>query len=99
MSRLLIVGLIVTAVSHFVDPLRAQECAHMPPGAVAWWPAEGSGDERWEDRIGGHDAQDATTGWYHVGFSPGRVGQAFDFADGDAGMYVPADPDLDFEAL
>jgi hypothetical protein len=75
-------------------PAAAQEsCVQLPPGAVSWWPADGT----MEDLVGGHDAQDLAWG-FPVVYAPGRVDQAFDLSGFDSALLVPSHPDLDFDS-
>ncbi len=93
-------ALVLSLVLLCTVPQSAQQCTQIPPNAVAWWPGEGVGDERFENRLSDeHHAQDATPQESpFVQFSPGMVGQAWDFSDGEAHARVAAHPDLDFVA-
>jgi hypothetical protein len=66
----------------------AQECTQLPPNTVAWWPAEGD----MTDLVGGHDGDIAPL------FSPGIVGQAFDFTNFGSYGRVPHHIDLNMGA-
>lgn len=88
--RAAVTGLALAAVAS--GPI-AGECVQLPPGAVAWWPGDGDTSEL----IGGHDGEDA--GVAPLDFSPGMVGEAFDFsafAGADTAMRVPHHGDLNF---
>lgn len=85
---------IITSLAFAVEGGQAQEsCIDLPPGARAWWPADGT----MEDVVGNHDAQDLGWGWA-VNFSPGRVNDAFDFDGFDTALKVPHHPDLNFDS-
>ena len=89
--RLHLAGLTLVVVLAAAPSGAQEECVQLPPGAVAWWPADGT----LEDVVGGHDAQDL--GWaFPVVFSPGRVGQAFDFDAFDTALVVQHDDALNF---
>ncbi len=88
--RLLAIALLLAVAG---PSARAQEtCIDLPPGARAWWPADGT----MEDVVGGHDAVDL--GWaFSVEFSPGRVNEGFDFNAFDTGLKVLHSNDLNFD--
>jgi len=67
----------------------ADNCA-APSGLVSWWPGEGNADDAWGDNDG--TLVDVT-------FSPGKVGQAFDFSGTKDFVQVPDSASLDFSAL
>ena len=60
-----------------------------PSSLVSWWPAEGNADDAWGDNDG--TLVDVT-------FSPGKVGQAFDFSGTLDYVQVPHSTSLDFSA-
>lgn len=83
--------LALAAISTAGEALAQNQCVQLPPGAVAWWPADGTMD----DLVGVHDAQDL--GWGSpVVYAAGRVGQAFDLSGFDAALRVQDHADLDF---
>src|ERR1051325_10707745 len=63
-------------------------CAPVPAGVIAWWPAEGNAD----------DAFDSHRGTLLNGALclAGKVGQAFAFGGGNAVVQVPDSPVWDF---
>lgn len=61
----------------------ADTCTAPPSGWVAWWPAEGNGEER---RSFTPATADGST------FGAGRVGQGFGFAGATAGLSLGAAP-------
>ena len=69
-----------------VENPTSPSCTPAPSGLVAWWRAEGNGD----DSIGGNNGQ--LEGG--VTFAPGEVGQAFVFNGTTAGVEIPASPSL-----
>ena len=70
------------------DAPGADNCT-APSGLVSWWPGEGNADDAWGDNDG--TVVDAT-------FSPGKIGQAFDFSGTTDFVRVPHSASLDFSA-
>jgi len=64
-------------------------CATPPAGMVAWWPAEGNGN----DVMGPIYTPGALVNG--LAFAPGKVGQAFSFDGVDDYVEVPDGPDVD----
>src|SRR5436190_17994618 len=62
-------------------------CVNPPSGLVSWWPGEGNGN----DIVGSNSAT------ANVSFSPGEVGQAFNFS-GTGAVVAAASGSLDVGA-
>jgi hypothetical protein len=65
------------------------QCAQPASGLLSWWPAEGTAEDIW-------NGNDGTL--VNATFSPGMVGQAFDFSGVQDHVRVPHTASLDFTA-
>src|SRR5580765_6761433 len=87
MKRYIIAILALASVVLLLPVRLMASCINPPSGLVSWWPGEGNGN----DIVG------SNSGTASVGFSPGEVGQAFNFA-GTGAVVVAASASLDVGA-
>jgi hypothetical protein len=87
MKRYIIAILALACVVSLIPNRLLAACVNPPQGLVSWWPGEGNGN----DIVG------SNSGTANVGFSPGEVGQAFNFA-GTGAVVVAASGSLDVGA-
>jgi hypothetical protein len=80
-----IIAILALACAVSIMPRRlSAACVNPPQGLVSWWPGEGNAN----------DIVESNSGTASVGFSPGEVGQAFNFA-GTGAVVVAASGSLD----
>lgn len=76
----------VTQSNMFYRLLRGSGCANLPEGLVGWWRAEGTASDQ-----SGRNPGSLLGG---LGFTTGRVGQAFNFTNDGHGILIPASASL-----
>src|SRR5262245_35501830 len=84
MKRYIIAILVLACAVSTISSRLSAACVNPPQGLVSWWPGEGNGN----DIVG------SNPGTANVGFSPGEVGLAFNFA-GTGAVVVAASGSLD----